>query len=175
MSRRLTIDITSDRDPHRSFVVQLAQELISGKSIEAPSDSSVFFSVRGEEGLRLQFRIQICETVSRRNLLLYQNVCVALNSKQLSERSKAKAWCVNGKVDSSLLLLIIAHFIMSVYVSVRSFTQRHRSRTSANSQSGLAGKNTTRFTWLKIFSLLKAIWATFLHSSSNEGKPKAAQ
>ncbi|GMF18134.1 unnamed protein product [Phytophthora fragariaefolia] len=47
MTRRKVVDMRKASDPHRDFVTHLAEELLSGKWMEAPSDRRAFYPASG--------------------------------------------------------------------------------------------------------------------------------
>ncbi|KAE9016295.1 hypothetical protein PR001_g14694 [Phytophthora rubi] len=44
LTRKLAVDMSKERDPHRAFVTELISELLSGKWKEAPSERQMFYT-----------------------------------------------------------------------------------------------------------------------------------
>ncbi|KAE9026035.1 hypothetical protein PR001_g12282 [Phytophthora rubi] len=103
MTRRLVIDVSKHRDPHRDFVTQLADELLSGKWMDAPSDRRMFYAASGADQSIITvdpatswgIGAQTIETLASP-----QKKCIAVSSKQLfpDSRNKGNVWCAGGKI-----------------------------------------------------------------------------
>ncbi|EGZ07576.1 hypothetical protein PHYSODRAFT_462850, partial [Phytophthora sojae] len=112
MTRKLTIDVTRDRDPHRSFVAELAEEQISGKWMEAPSDRRMFYSARGESGVAAAVEASAmwhCGGVEPSTMSSPQKSCVALNSKQIFGDKMRRRHCVVCRWEDRFPTVVTDH------------------------------------------------------------------
>lgn len=112
MSRKLVVDMSKERDPHRAFVTQLACELLTGKWMEAPSDRRMLYtgsSIRSDDA--------DCDTVSSWACGVSApdisasplKVCIAQSSKQLFSVSKKRRQCVVCRWENRFPTVVTDH------------------------------------------------------------------
>lgn len=112
MSRKLVVDMSKERDPHRAFVTQLAEELLSGKWMEAPSDRRMLY-----ENARTGNSVDLCGAATTWSMTVKtpdivdspQNVCTTVSSKQLFTESKKRRQCVVCRWENRLPTVVTDH------------------------------------------------------------------
>ncbi|KAG3060177.1 hypothetical protein PI124_g22977 [Phytophthora idaei] len=96
---KLALGLTTDRDAHRDFIVQLSSELLSGKWKEAPSERRMFYNDVGPSDVSAEVDEEMSPSsavwvAGRRNadgaLGSPQKRCSAISSKQLYPESNQK-------------------------------------------------------------------------------------
>ncbi|KAE8894652.1 hypothetical protein PF005_g23727 [Phytophthora fragariae] len=100
LTRRLVVDMTRVRDPHREFLVDLISELLSGKWKEAPSERQMFYADAAGGAVAEQASPSSAVWISgesgeRRPFGSPQKQCSAVSSKQYyTDMNRKRRGCV---------------------------------------------------------------------------------
>lgn len=118
LTRKLALNLSANRDPHRYFIVQLISDLLSGKWKEAPSERIMLFAeTRTSDAPSLLPPVSAVWSAGGDGVDGVhgspQKRCSAVSSKQLfKEMSRKRRQCVvcRWKTDTRLKLRITASY-----------------------------------------------------------------
>lgn len=114
MSRKLVVDTSKERDPHRSFVTELTYELLSGKWMEAPSDRRMLYTNSASDPSATLNEAAgsaawACGVRAPDIAASPQKVCIAQSSKQLFAESKKRRQCVVCRWENRFPTVVTDH------------------------------------------------------------------